>query len=68
MDSKLYIEWRKRLEKWVVEYRGQDLARFNAKGEAEEWVQRNYPNHGYETERVRVRENSPKGAKVGQWL
>jgi hypothetical protein len=31
------------------------------------WVERNYPSHAYETERVQVRENSPRGARRGEW-
>ena len=68
MDSKLYIEWRQKLEKWVVEYREQIQAQFDTKAEAVQWLRRNFPDHGYETERVQVRSNSPRGAKPGQWL
>jgi hypothetical protein len=68
MDSKIYIEWRAREEKWVVENRGQILARFDTKLEAKEWVRRQYPGEGFEEERVVVRGDSPKGAKPGQWM
>jgi len=68
MDSKIYIEWRSREGKWVVENRGQILARFDTKLEAKKWVRRHYPGEGFEEERVVVREDSPKGAKPGQWM
>jgi hypothetical protein len=68
MDSKLYIEWRPSLNKWVVEFRGQSQNKCDTKAEAIAWVERYYPDHGWESERVQVRENSPKGAKRGQWL
>jgi len=67
MDSKIYIEWRARGEKWVVENRGQVLARFDTKLEAKAWVRHHYPGEGFEEERVQVRDNSPYGAKPGQW-
>jgi hypothetical protein len=53
MDSKLYIEWRERLKKLVVEYRGTILAQFDTQDEAREWKQRNYPDHGHEIEEFR---------------
>jgi hypothetical protein len=33
MDTKVYLEWRAKLEKWVVEYRGQVQAQFDTKAE-----------------------------------
>jgi hypothetical protein len=68
MDSKLYIEWRERLGKWIVEYQGHVVSQHDTKAKAEEWVERSYPDHAYETERVQVRKNSPRGAKRGQWI
>lgn len=67
MDSKLYIEWRERLGKWVVEYRGNVVSQHNTQAEAEQWKRAQYPNQGYEVERVQVRNNSPRGVKVGEW-
>lgn len=67
MDSKLYIEWSESLENWVVKYQGQVVSQHRTQSHAEQWVQGNYPNHGYEIERVQVRRNSPRGAKKGEW-
>ena len=67
MDSKLYIEWREKLGKWVIEYRGNVVSQHNTQLEAEQWKQTHYPNHGHEIERVQVRSNSPRGARVGEW-
>ena len=67
MDSKLYIEWRESLGMWVVKYRGSVISQHAVQDEAERWVKRNYPNHGYEIERVQVRKNSPHGVKPGEW-
>jgi hypothetical protein len=68
MDSKIYIEWGAREKKWCVKNCGQTLARFDTKEEAKSWVRRNYPGEGFEEERVVVREDSPRGAKRGQWM
>jgi hypothetical protein len=67
MDTKLYVEWRKTLGKWIVRYQGQVISQHDTQAQAQEWVERNYPGHAYETERVQVRENSPRGAKRGEW-
>jgi len=67
-DSKYYIEWHENIKKWVVKYRGQIYAQFDTKVEAHDWGQRNFPDHGHEEERVVVRENSPRGAKRGEWM
>lgn len=67
MDSKFYIEWHGSLGKWVVKYADHIQAQFNNQEEALHWGQRNYRNHGREIERVQVRSNSPRGAKVGEW-
>jgi hypothetical protein len=68
MDTKYYVEWRERIQKWVVEYRGSVQATFDTKQEAEDWGKRNFPGHGHESERVQVRKNSPKRAKRGEWM
>jgi hypothetical protein len=68
MDSKLYIEWREKLGKWVVEYRGDIISRHDTKAEALRWKRLHYPDHGHESERVQVRENSPRGVKRGEWM
>lgn len=68
MDTKYYVEWRERIQKWVVEYRGSVQATFDTKEEAEEWGRRNFRGHGHESERVQVRSNSPHGARRGEWL
>ena len=67
MDSKLYIEWRESLGKWIVKYQGLLKSEHNTQERAEHWVQNNYPGHGYEIERVIVRTNSPHGVKKGEW-
>jgi hypothetical protein len=67
MDSKLYIGWRESLGKWIVKYRGRIKSEHNTQERAECWVQSNYPSHGYEIERVSVRDNSPHGVKKGEW-
>jgi hypothetical protein len=67
MDSKLYIEWRESLRMYVVKYRGSVISQHDVQDDAEQWVKRNYPGHGYEIERVIVRSNSPRGVKVGEW-
>ena len=67
MDTKLYIEWRGSIGKWVVKYKGDIKGEFSTQAKAEHWVQTNYPRHGYEIERVQVRENSPHRVKVGEW-
>jgi hypothetical protein len=33
MDSKVYLEWRAKLGKWVVEYHGQVQAQFDTKAQ-----------------------------------
>lgn len=68
MDSKIYLEWRTKRGKWVVEYRGQVQAQFDTKEQGERWMQTNFPDHGKERERVQVRKNSPGGAKIGEWM
>jgi hypothetical protein len=68
MDSKTYIDWRESENQWVVGKRGQIVARFETKLDAINWVRRHYPGEGFEEERVQVRENSPRGAKRGQWM
>lgn len=35
MDSKLYIEWRKKLGTWVVKYQGREISQRNTQAEAE---------------------------------
>jgi hypothetical protein len=67
MDSKLYIEWRETLGMWVVKFQGRVVSQRSTQAEAEQWAQNNYPNHGYEIERVVVRSNSPHGVKKGEW-
>ncbi len=68
MDTKYYVEWRERIQKWVVEYRGDIKAKFGTKEEAEQWGRANYPGHGHDSERVQVRKNSPRGVRRGEWL
>lgn len=68
MDSKVYLEWRAKLNKWVVEYRGQIQAQFDTKAEGDAWMIVNFPDHGKERERVVKRKNSPRGVKVGEWM
>ena len=67
MDTKLYIEWREGLGQWVAKYQGSVRSQHNTQADAERWVQRNYPGHGYEIERVVRRKNSPRGVKIGEW-
>jgi hypothetical protein len=67
LDTKLYIEWRETLGKWIVKYQGRVFSQHDTQAKAETWVQRNYPSHAYEVERVQVRENSPRGARRGEW-
>jgi hypothetical protein len=67
MDSKLYIEWRDTLGKWIVKYQTQIVSQQDTQAAAERWVRIRYPGHGYEVERVVVRKNSPKGARHGEW-
>lgn len=66
-DSKLYVEWRERLKCYVVIYQGRVLKQAENQKEATDWIDANYPDHAYEIERVLVRKNSPRGAKVGEW-
>lgn len=68
MDTKYYVEWRERIQEWVVEYRGSVQAKFATKEEAEEWGRINFPGHGHDSERVQVRKNSPRGARRGEWM
>jgi hypothetical protein len=68
MDTKYYIEWHERKGKWVVKYRGDIKAEFDRKKEPREWGRANYPGQGHEEERVQVRENSPRGARKGEWM
>jgi hypothetical protein len=67
MDTKLYVEWRETLGKWIVKYQGRVISQHDTQAQAQKWVEHNYPSHAYETERVQVRENSPRGAKRGEW-
>jgi hypothetical protein len=67
MDSKFYIEFNKKLDKWIVRYRGEVQAHFSTQNEALEWGLAVYPGHGYEIERVHIRSNSPRGVKRGEW-
>ena len=68
MDSKVYLEWRERLGKWVVEYRGQMGAQFDTKAQGDQWMRANFSDHGKERERVQKRKNSPRNARVGEWM
>jgi hypothetical protein len=68
MDTKVYLEWRAKLGKCVVEYRGQIKAQFDTKAEGDQWMRVNFPDHGKERERVQKRKNSPRDAKVGEWM
>jgi hypothetical protein len=52
---------------WVVKYRGRITSHRAVQGQAERRLKRDYPNHGYEIERVQVRKNSPHGARLGEW-
>jgi len=67
VDTKLYVEWHKTLWKWVVKFHGQVISQHDNQAQAQEWAKRYYPSHAYETERVQVRKNSPRGAKRGEW-
>src|SRR5438045_4699920 len=67
MDTKLYVEWRETLKKWIVKFEGRIISQHDTQAEAQKWVERNYPSHAYETERVEVRKNSPRGVKPGEW-
>lgn len=68
MDSKVYLVWRAKLNKWIVEYWGQIRAQFDRKDEGDAWMIANFPDHGKERERVVTRKNSPRGVKVGEWM
>jgi hypothetical protein len=68
MDTKTYTEWRESLGKYVVLLRGQVQATFDTKKEADDWAEGAFPDRGHESERVQVRENSPPGARKGEWL
>jgi hypothetical protein len=52
MDTKLYVEWRETLKKWVVKFQGRVIAQQDTQAEAQKWIERNYPSQAYETERV----------------
>jgi hypothetical protein len=67
MDTKLYVEWRETLKKWVVKFQGRVISQHDTQADAQKWVERHYPSHAYETERVEVRKNSPRGARPGEW-
>ncbi len=67
MDTKLYVEWRETLKKWIVKFEGRVISQQDTQAEAQKWVARNYSSHAYETERVEVRKNSPRGVKPGEW-
>jgi hypothetical protein len=67
MDTKYYIEWHAKIGKWVVKYLGKIQAHFDTQAEALQWGRGSFPGHGHETERVQVRENSPRGVKPGEW-
>jgi hypothetical protein len=58
MGSKVYLEWRAKLGKWVVEYPAQVQAQFETKAQGHQWMQANFPNLGKERERVQKRKNS----------
>ena len=55
------------LTKWIVKFQGRVISQHDTQAEAQKWVERNYPSHAYETERVEVRKNSPRGVKPGEW-
>jgi hypothetical protein len=67
MDTKVYVEWRGTLEKWIVKYKGSIQASFGTQAVAVDWATRNFPGHAVEIERVQVRTNSPKGVRRGEW-
>jgi hypothetical protein len=67
MDTKLYVEWRETLKKWVVKFQGRVIAQQDTQAEAQKWIERNYPSQAYETERIEVRKNAPRGVKPGEW-
>ena len=67
MDTKYYVDWVASENQWVVRYRGQVYGRFDTQAEAEAFGKRTFPGQGHDTERVVVRENSPRGARRGQW-
>ena len=67
MDTKYYVEWHPKENHWVVKYRGQIYARFNTQAQALDYGKSTFPGHSHETERVQVRENSPRGVKPGEW-
>lgn len=67
MDTKLYVEWRETIKKWVVKFQGRVISQHDTQADAQKWVERHYPSHAYETERVEVRKNSPRGARPGEW-
>lgn len=46
MDTKLYIEWRGSLERWVVKYHGSVISQHDTQDDAEQWVRRTYPGQG----------------------
>ena len=66
MDMKLYVERRKALGKWIVRFQGRVISQHDTQGEAQKWVEHNYPSHAYETERVQVRENFPTWGQTGR--
>lgn len=68
MDTKYYVEWRERIKKWVVLYGGNVQGQFDTKEQAQDWAKYRFSGHGHESERVRVRRDSPKGAKRGEWM
>ena len=67
MDSKLYVEWRESLGKWIVKYQGELKSQQETQEKAINWVESNYPGHAFEVERVQIRENSPRGVRRGEW-
>jgi hypothetical protein len=68
MDTKTYTEWRESLKKYVVLFRGAVQGTFDTKADADRWARQAFPGRGHESERVQVRENSPRGARNGEWM
>ena len=38
MDTKLYVEWRETLKKWVVKFQGRVISQHDTQAEAQQWV------------------------------
>jgi len=64
MSRRLCETWESASETWATR---RVISQHDTQAQAQQWVERNYPSHAYETERVQVRENSPRGAKRGEW-